>query len=74
MKAIEQVQAERQAKVRRLNALTREVRELDARLKTLEAHDGADGSQEDIEGQCVLVDEIAQKRREIAALRREVYL
>lgn len=64
---------ERRKLVAEYNALRTEVQRLSDRLERLEAHEGEDGTHEDIAGQCALVEEIAQMRRRIAALRAVIY-
>jgi hypothetical protein len=55
------------------NLLRTEVQELSRRLAKLEAHEGEDGTKEDIATQCSLVDEIAAKSRRISELRSLIY-
>lgn len=64
---------ERRAKVKEYNELRRAVADLASRLEKLEAHDGDDGTPEDVDAQVRLVDEIDAKRRRISELKLEIY-
>lgn len=64
---------QRRALVRELNELNNECKALDKKLARMEAHEGEDGTPEDVDAQCALVDEIAAKRRRIVELRKTLY-
>jgi predicted helicase len=64
---------ERKEMVKELNALTREVKDLRVKLEKLEAHEGDDGTKEDIDGQVSLQDVIAAKRQRMIELDKLVY-
>jgi hypothetical protein len=64
---------ERRALVREYNGLRAEVKALSAKLERMEQHEGDDGIAEDIDGQCALVDVIAEKHRRIRELQRLIY-
>jgi len=66
-------EAERRKMVREVNDLRNEVRILEKKLRRLEEHEGDDGTKEDIDAQCALVDNIAEKNRRIASLRKALY-
>jgi hypothetical protein len=56
-----------------ISKLKNEIVEMQKRLDKMEAHEGEDGTPEDVDGQCKLVDEIAAKSRRMWELRRLVY-
>lgn len=60
-------------KIREYNLLRKELQQDQERLARMEAHEGDDGTPEDVAGQCRLVDEIAEKTRRVRVLRRELY-
>lgn len=64
---------ERRKLVGEYNGLRNEVRELQKKLDKMEAHEGEDGTPEDVDEQCALVDVIAAKSRRIAELRKIIY-
>lgn len=64
---------DRRVWLREYNTLRGEVQEQRKQLKKLEAHEGEDGTAEDVDAQCALVDAIGVKERRIAELRKLIY-
>lgn len=64
---------ERDALVREYNGLKLEREAMNKKLEKMEAHEGEDGTPEDIDGQCQLVDAIAVKDRRLAEIRKVLY-
>ena len=63
----------RRLKLREYNLLREELKTLTRKLERMEAHEGDDGTAEDIDGEVKLVEEIAEKTRRLRTLRKEIY-
>ncbi len=59
--------------VREYNGLREQAKTMERKLERMEAHEGDDGTPEDVAGQCALVDELATVRRRIVELRGQIY-
>lgn len=59
--------------VRELNTLQAELRVMQKQLEKMEAHEGDDGTPEDVEGELKLIEEIRNKTLRVRELRRVIY-
>lgn len=59
--------------VREYNTLREEIKTLSKKLEKMEAHEGEDGTPEDQDGQCSLVETIAAKQRRVSELKSIIY-
>lgn len=67
------MEEQRREWLREHSRLKNEVQQQRKQLEKMEAHEGEDGTAEDVAGQCALVDEIAAKQRRMSELHKMIY-